>query len=117
MKTHKHSDMPNHIETTLTITGPKEHRDRLLAYGKGTEQPFACNTILPMPAALRDIHSGSCHIDGQKVDIWREVVQADGTRETVTVSEEERATLRELYDADNWYDWSIKTWGTKWDVY
>jgi len=31
-------------------------------------------------------------------------------------SDERRAELVERYGSDNWYDWAVKNWGTKWEV-
>jgi len=33
-----------------------------------------------------------------------------------TVSKAERERLVRLYGTDNWYDWSVSNWGTKWDL-
>lgn len=35
---------------------------------------------------------------------------------TVSPSSKRNRTLIRKYGADNWYDWCIGNWGTKWDV-
>lgn len=35
---------------------------------------------------------------------------------TTGISEQESKRLKSLYGSDNWYDWSVRNWGTKWNA-
>lgn len=108
--------MPNHITNGVTIT--HEDKTKLKQLIKNTikedngEQTFDFNGILPMPKVLLEIHSGANTIDGKAVDAWREI---DG--KSIAISDKENEELIQKYKSNNWYDWSIQNWGTKWNAY
>ena len=54
------------------------------------ESKFDFNKIVPMPKELEDTVKGSNHVPSEE--------------------------LKEKYGADNWYDWNVNNWGTKWNI-
>jgi len=81
--------MPNWCNNTISISGPTDTIKQLWedANQEG-EAGGLLNAMVPMPEALRDTVKGT----GEELqEVW-----VDG--------------------CNNWYDWCVKNWGTKWDV-
>ena len=80
--------MPNHCMNVLTVTG--EDVDAFIAK---FEPDNFFQKYLPMPEELENLPS---HGD---------------------TAYKPRPALFEKYGADNWYEWHLRYWGTKWDAY
>ena len=79
--------MPNWCNNTITLTGPKEKITAI--YNKAKEDNALLQQLKPMPEAL------------------------EGT----TSPAPKEGKVQPLVDGhDNWYDWRVENWGTKWDV-
>ncbi len=85
--------MPNWCNNNLTIKGPEK---LLLKLSKAAEDGKLFEYMAPMPKALRDTEAGP---DAK-----------------TKAEKQKRAKLVEKYGAENWYDWCINNWGTKWDI-
>ena len=90
----------------------KKFKEGVKLYGEGKLiQWFSFHAILPMPEELRNVQS--------PVTIATEEQQKEYTkkhnRPCPYITQEESDRLDELYDSNNWYDWSIENWGVKWD--
>jgi len=83
--------MPNWCNNNISISGPVE-TIRQLWEDANQEDGGLLSAMVPSPKELNDTTSPS----------------AD--------SDERRAELVEKYGNDNWYDWNVSNWGTKWDV-
>ena len=85
--------MPNHVTNRLCITGPKKDRDAFLA-------------TLMFPGYHVDHDKGKFSLN-QIVPMPSNVFRGDlGRYEEAKYPEDK-----------NWYGWSVKNWGTKWDCY
>lgn len=82
--------MPNWCSNTVLIQGEPEEIGKLLMFVEQDSNPFAFNKIIVMPPQLRDQSSP--------------VREDDVAKDNV-----------DKYGAKDWYDWSVKNWGTKWD--
>ena len=80
--------MPNHITTRIKITGDPEAVKRVLNKIKNDEFGMGTIDFEKIIPMPKNIFKGNL-----------------GVRE------------RELYGNNNWYDWSIANWGTKWNAY
>lgn len=79
--------MPNWCNNTITLTGPKEKISAI--YAKAVEDNALLQQLKPMPEALEDTTSPA----------------------------PKEGKVQPLVDGfDNWYDWRVQNWGTKWDV-
>lgn len=79
--------MPNWCNNTITLTGPKEKITAI--YAKAKKDDALLQQLKPMPQEL------------------------DGT----TSPAPKEGKVQPLVDGfDNWYDWRVQNWGTKWDV-
>ena len=79
--------MPNWCNNTITLTGPKEKITAI--YAKAKEDNALLQQLKPMPDAL------------------------EGT----TSPAPKEGKVQPLVDGfDNWYDWRVQNWGSKWDV-
>jgi len=79
--------MPNWCNNTITLKGPKEKITAI--YAKAKKDDALLQQLKPMPDAL------------------------EGT----TSPAPKEGKVQPLVDGfDNWYDWRVQNWGTKWDV-
>lgn len=53
---------------------------------------------------------------GKFLSYWLPVPEEIWLRQPISNKTEEDIALKAKYGFDNWYDWSIANWGTKWDV-
>ena len=82
--------MPNHCTNQVVLACPSEGVARATRkHLEGREGVFDFNTLVPEPPEL-----------------------LESTKDKVTLEE-----LRAKHGHDNWYDWRIANWGTKWNAY
>lgn len=128
--------MPNHCFNE--VKAKKEILDEIYDYENNT---VTFNKIIPMPKELEDSVADSSttikkamylYMNGDKDLLeakWEANKDAQKKYKTFNNMVEnlfERYPKEEVirshkcvekYGADNWYDWRIKNWGTKWDAY
>jgi hypothetical protein len=105
--------MPNHCYNELEIEGPACEVERwvkahTVPATKGKEEGLTFEGSVPMPDELRPLQDGP--------DSGVSTASAD----KMIRDKEDPASKRTLvkrYGYDNWYDWSVFNWGTKWDAY
>jgi hypothetical protein len=88
--------MPNWTSNSVLFVGKENQLKKLQTMLKSDENDFDFNNIIPMPEELRHTRSGSEDI---KPD-WQK---------------KQSKELKAKYGADDWYDWSVNNWGTKWN--
>ena len=91
--------MPNWCDNQITITGPSSVIDKIEKI-VNEESNNAENGLLqffhPMPKALLETEAGPI---------------------AKTKKEKQARQARKLeFGAENWYDWRVNNWGTKWEV-
>jgi len=77
----------------VEVYGDKDQVKKLKEFVDG-ETNFDFNKIVPIPKELKDTTAPTREKDSFQA-----------------------RKLRKLYGADNWYDWSVQNWGTKWNSY
>lgn len=93
--------MPNWVKNDVRIENKQALKDCIKAEdrsGTGWEETvefFDFNEIIPMPEELKD--------KTRNYPSWE-------------AEEKQDKELVAKYGADNWYDWSVKNWGTKWNT-
>ena len=88
--------MPNYCNNNIVITGPNSVIDKIEKIANGDKGDLL-QYFYPMPEALKDTTAP---------------LPKDATKE-------EKAKAKEnlkKYGYDNWYDWRVENWGTKWDI-
>ncbi len=83
--------MPNHVTNNVKISGKAEDIKDIFSSLKTDKSDFDFNEILPMPEELTDTVSSTATPKNQD--------------------------LIDKFGFDNWYDWSLQNWGTKWNAY
>jgi hypothetical protein len=111
--------MPNHVTNYVTFGGSDAKIAELLSKVKSKDSDFDFKTFAPMPDELIGSRSPSNIVSQQEYDKW--VMNCD--KDSVKFNWEQCITqqmsddMKKKYGADNWYDWSINNWGTKWNAY
>lgn len=82
--------MPNWCKNNLRIIGDELEVKRAIKMLKNDKGELTFDKAVPMPLPLKS---------------------------TTAPSRESNKHLIDTYGADNWYDWSIKNWGVKWDAH
>jgi hypothetical protein len=112
--------MPNWTSNRICIEGDPADIRAFLEAVKWEDELFDFNRIIPMPQLLKHTGSGARDIEGTRVNSWyilkRWNADFPGQKEQVRLfTPEESAELIEIGCRD-WYDWSRKNWGTKWNA-
>ena len=126
--------MPNWVFNRLLISGSpekmKEFYSIAIKPNINNEISFMFSNIFPMPDKIRNTICPSSSAKGvkwmndDKVSAERESKISDvlGIEPSITLipcenntSEKCKSLIKE-YGVDNWYDWNISNYGTKWDV-
>ena len=85
--------MPNWCNNNLILSGNLKELEKVQ---KDIEKGDFFNSILPIPTELADTQSPA----------------RDETQE----QKDKNKALEEKHGCDNWYDWRVNNWGTKWDI-
>jgi hypothetical protein len=86
--------MPNWCFNTLSVDGAASAITKFREWLN--DEPLTLQKIRPMPQELEETISP--------------------TPDWSAADAEKAKILQEKYGADNWYDWHVKNWGTKWDI-
>ena len=105
------STIPNWSSNSLTTTNPEIIAKLKELDAAGDEDLL--DAFVPMPKILGEVRTGSAKdADGNIVNKW-----LDGPNdECLPISDEQLAAWRKEYGHDNWYDWHVANWGTKWEA-
>ena len=120
--------MPNHTANNFTITGPIADIKRFIDIVKDGDTALSFNKLVPMPDELRGISSPVRIVTQDNIDeVWAtwNKQKEDGTLPEyqksgpfgLGITQETSDRLIEKYGTNDWYDWAVKNWGTKWDCY
>ena len=86
--------MPNHCHNKIEIYGEEKDLKKIIKFLEGKDRCFDFNNVIPIPKEL------------------------ENTKAPVNEPESfENRRLRKVHGADNWYDWKVKNWSTKWNSY
>lgn len=109
--------MPNWTQNTLRAEGPEAAVRASIDAIKGLSDPIDFDRIIPMPPLLRHTSSGRCQFAGKDYTTWFvENPDADlEERKERPFTDAEQAALKDIGYTD-WYSWSIRNWGTKWNA-
>lgn len=83
--------MPNWCTNFVMVQGDPNDVDELVNAVTNGKSAFSLNQLSKIPEALSSASSPERDEDRVKINL-------------------------ETYGAKDWYDWSVKNWGTKWDV-
>ena len=115
--------MPNWCLNRVRISGDDEQVEELVNFVQGTEVNFCFNKIIPMPVALSDTRSPMKIVEtkeeAEEENKRMNKIFADiegGTERRGAITKEEQSQLIRDYGYDNWYDWCVENWGTKWGL-
>lgn len=118
--------MPNHVTNILSIVGDndlkvKEVMDSLF----DSDDNITFDNFLPMPKELREVTSPVRIVseeerlveisEYERKELAGELSPWDSKSFSLTQELQDEYIAR--FGCDNWYDWAIENWGTKWGAY
>lgn len=114
--------MPNWCFNRLQISS--EDVNSIKAFkmrAKTKDTDLSLNNLYPMPKELKDTSSPSTVVsdkDYQKeiAKIREENKNNKALERSLPITKSMQDNLIAKYGTDNWYDWQVQKWGTKWDV-
>ncbi len=127
--------MPNWCQNEVSIYGDKEDIKKLKAevftIDKNNKQPYLdFNKVIPMPKELEDTISPS-NVVSEEFIRMRDLLFANHSIQSIWIggkqikqdnwggrymTERQSEILKKTFGADNWYDWRVTNWGTKWGI-
>ena len=127
--------MPNWCQNEVSIYGDSEYIKKLKAevftVDKDNKQPYLdFNKVIPMPKELEDTISPS-NVVSEEFIRMRDLLFANHSIQSIWIggkqikqdnwgsrymTERQSEILKKTFGADNWYDWRVTNWGTKWGI-
>lgn len=114
--------MPNHISNILSVKGTTEQVKEVINILLDENGAITFNNFFPMPEELRGTTSPTRIVTQDEYDeairIREEKAKkGDSFLPSLPITKEMQKELLDKYGVDNWYDWSVQNWGTKWGAY
>lgn len=114
--------MPNHVTNQLFVTGEESQIQALKKIVKSEREDFDINAFFPMPTALRNISHPVKIVSNEEYNEWLGKKAAGDISNFDTIggqpiTQDMSDLLIKAYGVDNWYDWALVNWGTKWGSY
>lgn len=119
--------MPNNTTIVLQIKGSKKNcnalKNAVLGEDKGEDTSFLdFNKIVPIPPELEGTRSPMNIItqeeyDEQERKLASGAIDKNSIFFSRSLTQELSDKYREDFGADNWYEWCLINWGTKWGAY
>ena len=113
--------MPNHVTNILSFRGNEERIKELREFCRGKNSPFSFQSFCPMPIELEGTRSPANIVTEQELQEWNDKLAKgelkDWEKDSRPITKSQSEELIRKWGADNWYDWHIANWGTKWDCY
>ena len=112
--------MPNHVTNILTVNGSQDELIIDSLFNEANEIDF--NTFAPMPEELKSVSSPVRIVtqeerDAEIAEYERKVANNQPTLgATFSITKEMSDDYITRFGNNNWYDWSVTNWGTKWDL-
>jgi len=116
--------MPNWVNNEITVE--QGDAKSFFEFMKSKDSPFDFNNLIPMPEALKDTCSPSRPVPDSEIEEavkkWKQEKEKHEKNKSTEflfnkpISVSESKGLIEKYGHDNWYDWSVNNWGTKWNA-
>ena len=100
--------MPNWVHNNLQITGPKED---IAAVKAQLNKPF--EMLHDNWNTETQEHENVLTVYSEPIFAFYNII-APTDLETYHLQKDPKA--EGMYDGDNWYNWNLRNWGTKWDV-
>jgi hypothetical protein len=122
--------VPNHILTNFSVTGPISDVERFIKDAAHSEHDsvMSLDSLFPMPSELRMVTSPVRIMTQTEIDkMWHDwnLDKENGKIHSFNsdkpiglgITKETSDSYKAKYGFDNWYDWAINNWGSKWGVY
>jgi hypothetical protein len=117
--------MPNHTSNILTVECNKKLFEEIREFLKGKDSAFDMNKIIEKPEELSRVSSPVTITTEEGVkkameENKRAIEENSNLAEylnTLPITQETSDEYMKKYGVNNWYDWCIKYWGTKWNAY
>jgi len=114
--------MPNWVNTTMTVTGNKQSLDE---FKKTAAKPYTTHHTGTWTDGKYDADAIDTVEHNPKLSFWNFITPTDldayygqekkpDNYETMTFDERMAEAMQ--FKGDNWYNWNIRNWGTKWDA-
>lgn len=129
--------MPNHTTNYVEVRGKLNRLEEFKSYVKPDEidgedvVPFSLNKIIPMPAEIRNTKSPPTIVTvkeynkyhtkretAERLKYWKKLSEEGRyIHDDKPITRKMQQDLIKKYGCDNWYDWALDNWDTKWDAY
>ena len=109
--------MPSWCQNEVTVVSTSEKEiDKFVDFVKDGDNHFSLNKIIPIPDELVGTRVPTQIISQEEYDNF-ELSKTDIEFDIgVPITKEMSHRFKRAHGYDNWYDWSVDNWGTKWDV-
>jgi hypothetical protein len=113
--------MPNHITNQVTFLGSVSRIKELREFCKTDKSAFSFQGFCPMPIELEGTQSPAKIVTEKELQEWNDKLAKgelnDWEKDSRPMTEKQSKEYIRKYGTNNWYDWHLENWGTKWDCY
>lgn len=109
--------MPNHVTNILVVNGTETQIEAVLEVLLDNDGHVDFNGVLPIPKELQGTKSPVTIISPEEYKEQEEKIARGESVFNRGVTRKISQELIKEFGYDNWYDWQINNWGTKWNAY